>query len=164
MQWSFAALPVCLYNAPVKLRELEKQLRHLGGRIVREGGKLTIWSNGVNEIAIPRHKEKQIYGSQNSQTRNCVSRMVVTARVIMSKELTIPDDILEAAGLTERDCLIELAVHLYAERRITLGQALRLSQLTRAELEKELARRDISLYTVEDLSRDVAALKELGRL
>jgi predicted HTH domain antitoxin len=82
----------------------------------------------------------------------------------MSKELTIPDDILEAAGLTERDCLIELAVHLYAERRITLGQALRLSQLTRAELEKELARRDISLYTVEDLSRDVAALKELGRL
>jgi predicted HTH domain antitoxin len=82
----------------------------------------------------------------------------------VSTELTIPDDILEAAGLTERDCLIELAVHLYADRRITLGQALRLSQLSRAELEKELARRDISLYTVEDLNRDVAALKELGRL
>ena len=82
----------------------------------------------------------------------------------MSTKLTIPDDILEAAGLTERDCLIELAVHLYTERRITFGQALRLSQLTRAELEKELARRDISLYTVEDLNRDVAALKELGRL
>lgn len=82
----------------------------------------------------------------------------------MSTELTIPDDILEAAGLTERDCLIELAVHLYAERRITLGQALRLSQLSRDELEKELARRDVSLYTVEDLNSDVAALKELGRL
>ena len=82
----------------------------------------------------------------------------------MSTELTIPDDILEAAGLTERECLIELAVHLYAERRITLGQALRLSQLNRAELEEELARRNISLYTVEDLNRDVAALKELGRL
>jgi predicted HTH domain antitoxin len=82
----------------------------------------------------------------------------------VSTELTIPDDILEAADLTEKDCLIELAVHLYAERRITFGQALRLSQLTRAELEKELARRDISLYTVEDLNRDVAALKELGRL
>jgi len=82
----------------------------------------------------------------------------------VSTELTIPDDILEAAGLTERDCLIELAVHLYAERRITLGQALRLSQLSRDELEKELARRDVSLYTVEDLNSDVAALKELGRL
>ena len=82
----------------------------------------------------------------------------------MGTELTIPNDILEAAGLTEKDCLIELAVHLYAERRITLGQALRLSQLSRAELESELACRDISLYTVEDLDRDVAALKELGRL
>ena len=82
----------------------------------------------------------------------------------MSTQLTIPDDILEAAGLTEKDCLIELAVHLYAERRITLGQALRLSQLSRTELEEELARRNISLYTVEDLNRDVAVLKELGRL
>ena len=82
----------------------------------------------------------------------------------MSKELTIPDDILEAAGLTETDCLIELAVHLYAERRITIGQALRISRLSRADFEKELARRDISLYSVEDLNRDVEALKELGRL
>lgn len=82
----------------------------------------------------------------------------------MSTELTIPDDILEAAGLTERDCLVELAVHLYAQRRLRIGQALRLSRLSRAEFEKELARRDISLYSVEDLNQDVAALKELGRL
>lgn len=82
----------------------------------------------------------------------------------MSTEWTIPDDILEAAGLTARDCLIELAVHLYAQRRITIGQALRLSRLSRTEFEKELARRDISLYSVEDLNHDVAALKELGRL
>lgn len=82
----------------------------------------------------------------------------------MSTELTIPDDILEAAGLTGRDCLIELSVHLYTERRITFGQALRLSQLSRTGFEEELARRNISLYTVEDLNRDVAVLKELGRL
>lgn len=82
----------------------------------------------------------------------------------MSKELTIPDDILEAAGLTEADCLIELAVHLYAERRVTIGQALRISRLSRADFVKELARRDIGLYSVEDLNRDVEALKELGRL
>lgn len=82
----------------------------------------------------------------------------------MRTELTIPDDILEAAGLTERDCLVELAVHLYVQRRLRIGQALRLSRLSRAEFEKELARRDISLYSVEDLNQDVAALKELGRL
>jgi predicted HTH domain antitoxin len=82
----------------------------------------------------------------------------------MSTDLTIPADILEAAGLTEADCLVELAVHLYAKRRITIGQALRLSRLSRPEFEKELARRDISLYSLEDLENDVATLKELGRM
>lgn len=78
--------------------------------------------------------------------------------------LRIPEDILEAAGLTEKECLVELAVHLYAERRLAFAQALRLAGLNRLEFEKELARRDISLYSVEDLEDDVAALKELGRL
>ena len=81
-----------------------------------------------------------------------------------SIELRIPGDILEAAGLTEQECFIVLAVHLYAERRLAFAQALRLTGLNRLEFEKELARRDISLYTVEDLKHDVAALKELGRL
>jgi predicted HTH domain antitoxin len=82
----------------------------------------------------------------------------------MGTELTIPDDILEAAGLTEADCLVELAVHLYSQRRITFALAMRLSRLSRPEFEKELAKRDISLYSLEDLDHDVAALKELGRL
>jgi predicted HTH domain antitoxin len=83
---------------------------------------------------------------------------------IMSTRLTIPDEILEAAGLTEQECLVELAVQLYAQRRIKIGHALRLSQLTRQEFEKDLARHSISLYSVEDLNDDVASLKELGRL
>ena len=78
--------------------------------------------------------------------------------------MRIPDDILEAAGLTEQECLIELALHLYAQRRLAFGQALRLSGLNRVEFENELARRDISLYSTEDLEHDVATLKELGRL
>lgn len=82
----------------------------------------------------------------------------------MSVELRIPEDILEAAGLTERECLIELAVHLYAERRLAFAQAIRLAGLDRPDFEKELAQRDISLYSVDDLEHDVAALKKLGRL
>ena len=85
-------------------------------------------------------------------------------RSVVSVELRIPEDILEAAGLTEQECLIELAVHLYAERRLAFAQALRLARLNRLEFEKELARHDISLYSIEDLKHDVAALKELGRL
>lgn len=52
---------VYVYNWNVKLRELEKQLRRLGWRVSREGGKHTIWTNGVNEIAVPRHKEVNEY-------------------------------------------------------------------------------------------------------
>lgn len=87
-----------------------------------------------------------------------------TRRVIMSTRLTIPDDILVAAGITEGECLIELAIQLYAQRRIKIGHALRLSQLTRQEFEKELARHNVNLYSVDDLIDDVASLKELGRL
>lgn len=82
----------------------------------------------------------------------------------MASHLRIPDDILATAGLTERDCLIELAVQLYAQRRLPIGPALRLCGLTRIEFEHELARRDIALYSVDDLERDVAELEELGRL
>lgn len=78
--------------------------------------------------------------------------------------MRIPEEILDAAGLTEKECLVELAVHFYAERRLALAQALRLSGLNRREFEKELARRDISLYSLEDLGHDVAALKDLDRL
>jgi predicted HTH domain antitoxin len=81
---------------------------------------------------------------------------------IMTIEL--PDDIIKAAGLTEEDCRIELGVRLYADRRISLAQALRLSGLNRGEFERQLADRDVSLYTVDDLRDDVETLKTLGRL
>ena len=82
----------------------------------------------------------------------------------MASNLGIPDDILASAGLTERDCLIEPAVQLHAQRRLPIGLALRLCGLTRVEFEQELAQRDIALYSVDDLERDVAELKELGRM
>ncbi len=79
-------------------------------------------------------------------------------------KLEIPEDILQAAGMTEKDCLAELAVHLYANRRISFAQALRLSGLKRAEFEEELARRHVAVYNVDDLDDDVETLKSMGRL
>ena len=78
--------------------------------------------------------------------------------------LEIPDEIMQVSGLTEQDCLIELSVHLYASQRLSLCQALRLSGLDRFEFERQLAQRDISLYTVDDLHEDVETLRDLGRL
>jgi predicted HTH domain antitoxin len=79
-------------------------------------------------------------------------------------KIELPDDIMKSSGLTEEDCLIELGVRLYADQRISLAQALRVSGLARVEFEKQLARRDISLYTVDDLREDVETLKALGHL
>jgi predicted HTH domain antitoxin len=89
---------------------------------------------------------------------------VAYLQAITSVNLRIPDDIFEASGLTERECFIELAVRLYEQRRLSIGQALRLCGLTRVEFEAELARRDISLYSVGDLEHDVSQLEQLGRL
>ena len=79
-------------------------------------------------------------------------------------KLEIPDEIVKTSGLTEADCLIGLSVGLYADRRISLAQALRLTGVDRFEFDRQLAQRNISLYTVDDLYEDVATLKELGRL
>jgi predicted HTH domain antitoxin len=54
--------------------------------------------------------------------------------------LTLPDDVLVTSGLTESDCLIALAVHLYAQRRITVENALQISQLSRVEFDDALAK------------------------
>lgn len=77
--------------------------------------------------------------------------------------MEIPEEILRTTGLTEADCLIGLAVRLYAERRISIAQALRLSGISRLTFEKELARRNLTLYTVVDLHDDVDAFRELRR-
>ncbi len=79
-------------------------------------------------------------------------------------KLEIPADIVASAHLTEKDCLVELGVRLYADQRITFGEALRLSGLTRIDFERELARRQVSLYSVDDLHEDVETLQKLNRL
>jgi predicted HTH domain antitoxin len=78
--------------------------------------------------------------------------------------IEIPAEILERSGLSEKECLLELSVHLYADRRIPFGQALRLSGSNRSAFDEALAQHGISLYSVDDLHDDVATLKELGRL
>jgi predicted RNA binding protein YcfA (HicA-like mRNA interferase family) len=45
----------------MKRRELEKRLRKLGWRLSRPGGKHDIWTDGEQEIAVPRHNEINEY-------------------------------------------------------------------------------------------------------
>ena len=80
--------------------------------------------------------------------------------------LTIPEDILEQAGLTERDALIEFACRLFDAERLALWPAARLAALSRGEMEDELTKRGIPIYriTPEHWAQELAGLEHLDRL
>ena len=46
-----------LGGADVKKRDLEKELKNLGWWLLREGGNHEVWTNGKENVAIPRHSE-----------------------------------------------------------------------------------------------------------
>lgn len=79
--------------------------------------------------------------------------------------LEIPQDILDTARLTLDDVRVELAVHLYAEGRLSIGKARELADMPLWSFRQLLASRNISPhYGVSDLDEDIATLHELGRL
>ncbi len=78
--------------------------------------------------------------------------------------LTIPDDVLQQAGLTEQEARVEIACRLFGAGKITLHAATRLAGLERASMEDALLDRGIPIYpvSVEDLRRDVENLRRAG--
>jgi predicted HTH domain antitoxin len=78
--------------------------------------------------------------------------------------VVIPDEVLQQAGLSEREALIEIACRLFDLEKLYLPDAARLAGLTRVEMEGELMKRKIPIYrpTVEDLMSDLETLKRLG--
>jgi len=78
--------------------------------------------------------------------------------------LTIPDDLLAEAGLTQRDARIEIACRLYDAGRLTMPAATGWTGLSRTEFEAELLSRGIAVSrpTAEDLRQDLDTLPRLG--
>jgi predicted HTH domain antitoxin len=77
--------------------------------------------------------------------------------------LTISDEILREAGVTEREARIELACRLFDVEKLGLWPAAKLAGLTRAEFEGELHVRQIPAYrpTLEDVARDAKTIERL---
>lgn len=79
--------------------------------------------------------------------------------------VTISDDVLQAARMSEAELRQELAVALFERERLTLGQAARLANLDLLRFQHLLASRGIALhYDVEEFETDLGTLRELGRL
>ena len=60
--------------------------------------------------------------------------------------VTIPDSVLAAAKLTEAELRRELAVALFREERLTLGQACRLADMDQFAFQSILADREIPVH------------------
>jgi predicted HTH domain antitoxin len=76
--------------------------------------------------------------------------------------IEIQDEALHGLELTESQALLDLAIGMFTERRITLGRAAAIAQRNQLEFQKELGRREIPIhYDLEDLQADVSTLAAL---
>jgi predicted HTH domain antitoxin len=77
--------------------------------------------------------------------------------------LVISDDIVKASGLSERELLLEIAVMLFQQDRISLGKASELLGMHRMQLQKLLAERGICVhYDVAEFQEDLKTLQEMS--
>ena len=78
--------------------------------------------------------------------------------------LEVSQDVLDSARLTPAELKVEMAVHLYAQGRLSIGKARELAGMALWEFRQLLASRRIPPhYEATDLDEDVATLRELGR-
>ncbi|MFP4436829.1 MAG: UPF0175 family protein [Chloroflexaceae bacterium] len=79
--------------------------------------------------------------------------------------LVIPDEILQAANVSEEELLREIALLLFEQNRLTLAQASRMIGVDRLTFQELLAGRNIPVhYSVDDFEADMATLRAMGEL
>lgn len=82
---------------------------------------------------------------------------------IRAAHLEIPTDVLDSARLTLDELRVELAVHLYAQGRLSIGKARELAGLSLWEFRQILGSRRIPPhYDEQDLEQDLQTLRKLG--
>jgi predicted HTH domain antitoxin len=72
--------------------------------------------------------------------------------------VTIDDQFLAWAGMSEREMREEIAVMLYQKRKLTCAQARRLTDMGRIEFYKFLGKRQISIMDDDDVIREIEAI------
>ncbi|MCW5849051.1 MAG: UPF0175 family protein [Anaerolineae bacterium] len=79
--------------------------------------------------------------------------------------IVIPDEVVEATGLSENEFMRELAVFLFEQDKLTLAQAAQLAEMTRLQFQHLLSSRRIPVhYDVAEFEADLDTLRELRRL
>ena len=77
----------------------------------------------------------------------------------------IPDEVVQAARMTDAELKQEIALLLFEKEKLTLSQAARFCGVNRLQFQHRLAGRDIPIhYDSADFEQDLQTLRELGRL
>jgi predicted HTH domain antitoxin len=78
--------------------------------------------------------------------------------------VVIPDEVLETAQISAKELLQEIALLLYSQGRLTMGQASKVAQVNQQEFQHLLADHRIPLnYDLEEFERDLETLRRLKR-
>jgi predicted HTH domain antitoxin len=79
--------------------------------------------------------------------------------------LTISDEIIESTGMSANELLIEIAIMLFQQEKVSLGKASKIANMTYVEFQQLIAERNIPLhYDIEEFEEDIASLKATGWL
>ena len=79
--------------------------------------------------------------------------------------LVIPDDILRAANMSAGELRREIALLLFEQDKLTLGQASEFAGISQLEFQQLLASRRISVhYDAQAFTDDLDTLRRLGQL
>jgi predicted HTH domain antitoxin len=82
----------------------------------------------------------------------------------MTTILELPDDLLSSARMSLDELRTELAITLYASRRLSIGKARELAQMPLWQFRQLLASRRIPVnLTPDDLDQEISTLQQLGR-
>ena len=78
--------------------------------------------------------------------------------------VTVPDQLLSEAGLSEPDARLEIACRLYDAGKLTMPQATRWAEISRSEFESALLERHLPLVRIDDTywQQEVEGLERLG--
>jgi predicted HTH domain antitoxin len=75
--------------------------------------------------------------------------------------VTVFDELLQAARLNESEFPIEIAVALFQQDRLTLGQASTFAGIGQLDMQRTLAARGVPIhYGLEDLEQDLATVRK----
>ena len=76
-------------------------------------------------------------------------------------KIAVSDEILSGVEITPEEAVLDFAVGLYSEGKVTLGRAAEVAGLTQSELLKELGKRHIPIhYSMDDLKSDIQVVRE----